>query len=258
MQEIILDSETMKYKNFSPQFWELLSKALDQELKTNSNPVAAFDADGTLWDIDLGETFFKWQIANSGLPHLPADPWKYYCDWKNSGDPRPAYLWLAQINQDQQFEQVQAWAEAAVKAHEPLPIFPDQMKLIAWLLERNVQVYIITASIKWAVEPGVLRLGLKHDNVLGVATKVEDGVVTDIQDGLITYREGKPTALSERTSGRKPFFACGNTMGDLALLESATRLQMAVGAARPEQELFETEENLRLEAKSRGWLVHQF
>ncbi len=248
----------MKYKSFSPQFWEQLSKALDQELKTNSNPVAAFDADGTLWDIDLGESFFKWQIKNSQLPNMPADPWKYYRDWKNSGDPRPAYLWLAQINQDQKLEQVHAWAEAAAKSLEPLPIFPDQQKLIHWLLKNKVQVYIITASIKWAVEPGAQRLGLRFQDVLGVVTKVEDGVVTDHQDGMITYREGKPAALLEKTKGRKPFFACGNTMGDFALLESATRLQLAVGAAPEGHELFATEEKLREEAKSRNWFVHRF
>jgi len=248
----------MKYKNFSPQFWELLSKALDQELKTNSNPVAAFDADGTLWDIDLGESFFKWQIENSRLPQLPADPWKYYRDWKNSGDPRPAYLWLAQINQDQKLEQVHTWAESAVKAHEPLPIFPDQLKLIQWLLKNKVQVYVITASVKWAVQPGAKRLGLDFDNVLGVATKIEDGVVTDIQEGVVTYREGKPAALLEQTKGRRPFFACGNTMGDFALLESATQLKLAVGAAAKGHELFATEEKLREEAKSKNWQIHQF
>ncbi len=255
---MILDLELMKYKSFSAQFWEQLSKALDQELKTNSNPVAAFDADGTLWDTDLGESFFKWQIENSQLPNLPANPWKYYQDWKNSGDPRPAYLWLAQINQDQTLEQVQSWADLAVKSQEPLPVFPDQRKLIEWLLKNKVQVYVITASIKWSVEPGAKRLGLRHEDVLGVRTRVDEGVITDQQDGLITYREGKPEALLQATKGRKPFFACGNTMGDFALLESATRMQLAVGAASEGHELFETEEKLRFEARSRNWNIHRF
>jgi HAD superfamily phosphoserine phosphatase-like hydrolase len=248
----------MKYKSFSAQFWEQLSKALDQELKTNSKPVAAFDADGTLWDTDLGESFFKWQIENSHLPNLPANPWKYYCDWKNSGDPRPAYLWLAQINQDQKLTQVHEWAESALKSIDPVPIFPDQQKLIQWLLKNKVQVYIITASVKWAVEPGAKRLGLKYEDVLGVRTRVDDGVVTDHQEGLITYREGKPEALLQVTNGKKPFFACGNTMGDFALLESATRMQLAVGAAPKGHELFETEEKLRSEARSKNWLIHHF
>lgn len=248
----------MKYKNFSKEFWDLLSKAIDQELKSNSRPVAAFDADGTLWDTDLGENFFKWQIKNSHLPNLPSDPWKYYRDWKESGDPRPAYLWLAQINQGQKFSQVQTWAEQAVKHHEPLPIFAEQAKLVQFLQEKKVEVFIVTASIKWAVEPGAQRLGVTTDQVLGIQTEIENERVTDQQHGIITYREGKPAALLEATGGRKPFFCCGNTMGDFALLESATRLRLAVGAAKKGEELFATEEELRSKALEKNWFIHQF
>ncbi len=248
----------MKYKSFPEEFWGLLSKALEQELKINPRPVAAFDADGTLWDIDLGESFFKWQIDHANLPNLPANPWKYYRDWKESGDPRPAYLWLAQINQGQTLTQVREWAESSVRSLEPLPIFPDQKKLIRWLLDHKVEVYIVTASVKWAVEPGANRLGLRFDNVLGIQTQIEGDVVTDEQCGVITYREGKAEAILEATDGRRPFFASGNTMGDYSLLQSATQLRMAVGAAPEGHELFETEEKLRSEAHAKGWLIHQF
>jgi phosphoserine phosphatase len=153
---------------------------------------------------------------------------------------------------------VHAWAEAAAKSHEPLPIFPDQLKLIEWLLKNKVEVYIITASIQWAVQPGAKRVGLKYDDVIGVATQVKNGIVTNQQAGTITYREGKPAALLERTKNRKPFFACGNTMGDFALLESATQLRLAVGATNEGHELFATEEKLRQESKTRGWEIHRF
>lgn len=248
----------MKYKNFPSEFWDLLSKGLAEEKKTNPRPVAAFDADGTLWDTDLGESFFKWQIANSNLPNLPEDPWRHYRDWKESGDPRPAYLWLAQINKGQTLAQVRDWAEKAVRDSEPLPIFPEKKKLIQWLLEHGVEVYIVTASIKWAVEPGALRLGLQHEHVLGIRTKIENGIVTDVQDGVITYREGKAEAIFAHTGGRAPFFAAGNTMGDYALLKSATQLALASGAAPKGHELFETEENLRQKAREHGWWIHQF
>jgi HAD superfamily phosphoserine phosphatase-like hydrolase len=248
----------MKYKNFPVEFWDLLSKALEEERKINPNPVAAFDADGTLWDTDLGESFFKWQIANSNLPDLPKDPWRHYRDWKESDDPRPAYLWLAQINKGQTLKQVQAWAESAVKAVEPLPVFEEQKKIIKWLLEQKVEIYVVTASVKWAVEPGALRLGLNYDNVLGIQTQIKDGIVTDHQEGVITYREGKAEAIRKATGGRSPFFASGNTMGDFALLESATQLRLAVGAAPEGHELFATEEKLRTEAKFLKWFIHKF
>jgi len=247
----------MKYKSFPQNFWTQFSKALDQELKINSRPVAAFDADGTLWNADLGEAFFKWQIQNSALPNLPPDPWDYYRQEKEADDPSPAYLWLAQINHGQSLQQVQTWAESAVKAQEPLPIFEDVQRLIEWLHNQKVEVYIVTASVKWAVEPGARRLGVDADHVLGVSTRIQDGMVQHQQDGLITYREGKAQALQQKT-GRKAFLCCGNTMGDFALLESASQLRLAVGAAPTGHELFDTEERLRQEAQRRGWLSHQF
>jgi phosphoserine phosphatase len=248
----------MNYKSFSPSFWEHLSKCLDQELAVNKNPVAAFDADGTLWDTDLGEAFFKWQIKNSGLPDLPADPWKHYRDMKASGDPRPAYLWLAQINQGQKFSDVQNWANRCVEQMQPLPIFEDQKKLIELFLKNNVQIYIVTASVKWAVEPGARFLGLQDSNVLGVATTVENGIVTYKNSGEITYREGKLIALLNQTKGVKPFFASGNSPGDSSLLGAATRLSLVVGATKPGHELFLSEEKLREEGRSKNWWVHKF
>jgi len=247
----------MKYKNFPQEFRNKISQGLDQELKNHSRAIAAFDADGTLWDIDMGESFFKWQINNCDLSDLPADPWKHYRDWKASGDPRPAYLWLAQINSGISLAQVREWAEQAVQSLEPLPIFEDQKKLIEWLLQNKVEVFVVTASVKWAVEPGAKRLGLDFEHVLGVATETKNHLVTKSQDGLITYKEGKAEALLQKTK-QKPFLACGNTTGDLALLQSASQIAMAVGAAPQGHELFATEEKLRQKAIKQGWMIHQF
>ncbi len=251
----------MKYKNFPQEFWKNFESSLNQELKSNSRPIAAFDADGTLWDLDLGEDFFQWQIQHCAgqfkFP-IPEDPWVHYRNMKASGDPRPAYLWLAQINQGLPIETIQAWAEQAVQSQEPLAIFPDQRKLIEWLQQKGVEIFVITASVKWAVEAGAARLGIPADHVLGVATTIENGLITTQQAGTITYREGKIQALLEKTKGLKPFLSCGNTMGDIALLENSTQLSLAVGTAINGQELFETEEKLREQARQKNWLIHQF
>lgn len=248
----------MKYKNWSDEIWKRLTTALDEELRTNPRPIAAFDADGTLWDTDLGESFFKYQIANSKLPGLPTDPWRHYRDWKESGDPRPAYLWLAQINAGQKIAQVKSWARESVAQSSPLPVFHEQKKWIEHMLSRGVEVYVVTASIKWAVEPGAARLGLPEDRVIGIRTRVMDGIVGSEQEGPISYREGKVEALLHATGGRLPFFSSGNTMGDFALLGAATRLAMAVGAAPEGHELWKTEDELRSHAAEKGWLAHRF
>lgn len=254
----------MALKLWSAATWKSLESSLEKvlsETPKGQRPLAAFDADGTLWDTDLGENFFKFQIEHCGLKNLPPDPWSHYVKWKESGDPRPAYLWLGQISQGHSLLQVQKWAEQAVQKYNPLPVFSDQKKWIDLLLKNNVEIFVVTASIKWAVEPGAKRLGLDYEQVLGVETAVENGVLTDKAAGYMTYKEGKPAALLQVTGGRRPFFCSGNSTGDTALLASATHAALAVGAARPEthgEDLYQSEVGLREAAKKQGWLIHEF
>ncbi|MBC7372052.1 MAG: HAD-IB family phosphatase [Bdellovibrionaceae bacterium] len=248
----------MKYKAYSKEMWDRIYTALDYSLAKDSEPVAAFDADGTLWDIDLGETFFQHQIDNK-LVQLPADPWNYYQELKKkNGDPSEAYLWLAQINKGQKLETIRTWAEEGVKQQAPVPIFEEQRKLIDLLKSKGVQIFIVTASVKWAVEPGAKLLGLDADSVIGIETKTEDGVISDQQKGHITYQMGKVEALLERTGGKKPFLTSGNTMGDFQLLNTATDLAMAISAANQDDRLFKTEDDLQKIAQQKSWLHHRF
>src|SRR5258708_6380902 len=87
--------------------------------KNVSRPIAAFDAYGTLWDTDIGETFFLHQIKNCALPNMPKDPWKHYHDLKEVDRIR-AYYWLAQINMGQKLSQVRSWAQTSLQNAGPL------------------------------------------------------------------------------------------------------------------------------------------
>lgn len=248
----------MKYKAYSTEMWDRIYTALDFSLAKDSEPVAAFDADGTLWDIDLGETFFNYQIDNK-LVELPPEPWNYYQELKKkNGDPTEAYLWLAQINRGQNLETVRAWAEESVRQQAPLPIFEEQRKLVDLLKSKGVQIFIVTASVKWAVEPGAKLLGLDADSVIGIETTVNDGIVSGQQKGIVTYQMGKVEALLDRTAGKKPFLTVGNTMGDFQLLNTATDLAMAVSAANQDDGLFKTEADLQKIAQQKSWLHHRF
>jgi HAD superfamily phosphoserine phosphatase-like hydrolase len=248
----------MKYKAYSPEMWDRIQTSLDYALAKDSAPVAAFDADGTLWDIDLGENFFHYQIDNK-LVELPPDPWNYYQELKKkNNDPSEAYLWLAQINQGQKLEVVHQWAERAAQAGAPIPVFSEQRKIIELFKSKGVHIYIITASVKWAVEPGARLLGLTADHVIGVETQVDSGVITPVQKGIITYQMGKVEALLERTKGKQPFFASGNTMGDFQLLNSSTDLALAVSAANQDDRLFKAENDLQKIAAQKSWLQHRF
>lgn len=235
-----------------------ISDAIDKAVSETSGPlVAAFDADGTLWDTDMGENFFFHQIEQKLLKNLPPEPWEHYLRLKKEVSPQVAYLWLAQINAGQPLTQVRKWSEECVKAHSPLPIFNGQKKLIDLLHSKDVKVYVVTASIKWSVEPAAAIYGIPPDRVLGITTKIDGaGLVTTEQDGPITWREGKVEGLLRTTSGIRPFFCSGNTPGDLALLESATHVRLAMAASNGNPELFEDELRLVEIAKNKGWFYH--
>ncbi len=248
----------MNYKVFPEEYWQQLEATIVEIKKTGGDLIAAFDADGTLWDTDLGENFFNYQIESQSI-ELPSDPWNHYLDLKKvNNDPRPAYLWLAQINKNQNLDQIRQWADEAYNQIEPNPIFSEQKKLIDLLQSHNVKIYVVTASIKWAVEPGARALGLKNEQVIGVETMIENNIITDRPVYPVTYREGKIEALLKVTGNKRPFLCAGNTIGDFELLKSATHLRMAVSAASRDDRLFKSEAELLEKAKQLNWWSHRF
>jgi len=218
--------------------------------------VAAFDADGTLWNTDMGEAFFDYQIQHKLVP-LPKDPWGHYNHLKDSVSHTVAYLWLAQILKDVPLTQVREWAQSSFSA-KPVPVFDEVWKILEKLKQLQVEVYIVTASITWAVEPGARHLGLAADHVIGIETEVSNGIVTERPKGVITYREGKSQALLARTGGVAPYFAAGNTEGDRWLLEGSSDLRLVMSSAPENTENFPTEQTMLRLASERGWHSHRY
>lgn len=248
----------MNYKSFPPEYFTQVEKTLQQLKAANLPLIAAFDADGTLWDTDLGENFFQYQIDHKHV-ELPGDPWTHYLELKKvNGDPRDAYAWLAQINRGVSLSQLRTWAAAAFESIQPKPIFSEQKKLIDLLLSHGVQIYVVTASITWAVEPGATAIGLKCENVIGVETAVRDGIITTEKLLPITYRTGKVEALLLKTGGKIPFLCSGNTIGDYELLAVASHHQLAVTAASRDDKLFKAENELQTIATEKNWWRHRF
>lgn len=248
----------MNYKNYPEIYWQQIKTTIQDLKNSNQALIAAFDADGTLWDTDLGENFFQYQIDNKLVP-LPEDPWKHYFEMKKiNNDPRAAYAWLAQINAGQNINTVKMWSQTAFERIQPKPLFSEQKKLIDLLLENSVQIYIVTASIKWAVEPGARALGLTDSQVIGIETLISNDLVTTEVLTPITYRQGKVEALLNKTQKQFPFLASGNTIGDLELLQSATHIKLAVSAASRDDRLFKTENELQNIAAEKQWWGHRF
>jgi HAD superfamily phosphoserine phosphatase-like hydrolase len=233
-----------------------LKDAIRLGLAEGAAPIAAFDADGTLWGTDVGENFFQFQIDRQLVP-LPEDPWAAYEGMKEKSHPE-AYLWLAQILKGRPLKEVRDWAREAVASYPGgLPVFPWMRDLITFLREAGVEIYVVTASITWAVEPAAALLGIPADRVVGVETAVENGLVTANQHGPITWREGKVEGLLQRTQGRRPFFAAGNTMGDFQLIECATHIHVVNATVARGHENYATEQELARLGGERNWHVLQ-
>lgn len=239
-------------KSLSPTNITGLLNEVRDAVQNGAQKIAAFDADGTLWDTDIGESFFKFQIENKVISDLPKDPWNHYQNW-HEREPEKAYLWLAQISKGVPITTVREWAKSAVNKNSPLPIFKHMASLIRGLKDLGVNVYIVTASVKWAVEPAAELLGIPEENVLGIETEVHGGIVTDKQKGPITWRAGKSEALRIRTRDKRPVLAAGNTLGDLDLIASATHFPIAHVSVSSDRSIYKTERDLLTFAKERGW-----
>ena len=234
---------------------------IDRSLERLPGPaVAAFDADGTLWSSDMGTFLFDYQIRKGLLPNLPPHPYKHYHKMASVGGVKgqtQAYLWLAQINAGQRLSVVRKWAREALEAlpsQPSLAFFPEQKIIIDHLHQKGVEVFVVTASVKWSVEPAAeLYYNIDRDHVIGVSTEVVDGVITDKPSGPITYLGGKVVALLQHTRGVKPFFCSGNTEADLPLLESATDLRLAVSSVPKVHENYRTEQVMQKVARQNNW-----
>lgn len=248
----------MKYKPFSNDFLTQVENFILKKKESNTQPlIAAFDADGTLWDTDLGEHFFSYIIKHSLVP-LPKKPMDFYLD-KKMTNPVEAYYWLAQILKNKPLALIKAWAQEAFNTLKPFPFFEAQTQLIKLLLQNNVQIYIVTASVKWAVEPGARFLGLNDTSVIGIETEVIKELITDTPLLPATYRAGKPHALFLKTNGIQPFLCLGNSMGDYELLKSSSLFSVAIrSGAKKGTPLYVQEELLQQKCKAENWISHSF
>jgi phosphoserine phosphatase len=244
-------------KPFEPGFFERLKGELKKIADSvDQKPIAAFDGDGTLWDVDHGDSFLLHQIAKSALKNLPPEPWKHFKKLRRSHREQ-AYLWTVQINQGVTLEQLRNWSFDYFKSLSQFPFFQGQKDLICWLQELDFEIYIVTMSMTWAIEPLAEHLKINPENVLGFETQVNKGRISDSPIKDLPCDQHKPKTLLKSTGGIRPTFCCGNTMSDFELLRSATHLRFAISAQTESEENYQTERELQEKAKQLGWFTYR-
>ncbi len=227
---------------------------LDPILKnTEKNYVAAFDADGTCWSSDVGRDFFTYEVESQKF-NSDSVSWKQFNEIEKNQSIDEALWWVCQIHDGFLEQDVLTWAREALEAYPPQIIEPVH-EVIQYLNENNVEVYIVTASVKWAIQPAAHLISVDPTHILGVETQVIDGKITSIRKPPLTWDKGKPEALNKHTGGKPIIFAAGNSFADFPLLESSEGLKLAVHKSEVGTNLELSERRLQAKAKENNWLM---
>ena len=234
-------------ENFLKQIQEKISDSL----KNTSYPIAAFDADGTLWPTDVGKGFFHYQAKKNVLKDK--DPLGSFNRIRDQYGKNIALRFPAQAQAGLSLDQLNEIIAGFFKEN-PLKVFVFQKKLIEWLHQKNIPVFIVSASLKWVLDYALKSYPIPKENIIGVQTLVEKGVITDKLVLPASIHKDKPLALKKHTEGRPPLFASGNTLSDQALLESATGISLVVASTKEGERNWESERKLLQLAKERSWL----
>jgi phosphoserine phosphatase len=107
----------------------------------------------------------------------------------------------------------------------------ESVELISALRERRFEIWAVSGSNKWSVEPVFDRLGIPAGRVIGIELEVRDGVLSDRTDGPIPIRAGKIDALHHRTPA-VPLLAASDSKNDIPLLLSSAGLKVRVNSRK--------------------------
>ncbi len=130
---------------------------------------------------------------------------------------RFGYTWSATAYAGHTLEEVTQWAEASYAENIAPHRFAGMEALLQGLMAAGWDVFVVSASPRWAVLPGTDRIGVPRDRVLAIEVEIVDGRLTGRPRPGITQGPGKVTRI-QRDIGRVPVFGAGNSVDDLPML----------------------------------------
>jgi len=213
------------------------------------------DADGTLWDTDVGDEFFRYQIEH-GVNGITSDHWSVY-QAMFMNNPAKAYSWLAQINAGLSVEKLREIADDFCRRRRKFPYFEEMKDYLANFQDKGMEIYVVSASVRWALEPFVEKMGLDRQKILAMETKVRDGIITDEPISPLPFGVGKILAVREKI-GCEPKIAFGNTMGDLDMLKAAVEPVVVTSHTPKGHNLSISEKCLQRIARKNSWRIWTF
>ena len=229
---------------------ENIKNKIKKAAKKTKKPFAAFDADGTLWPHDIGKKFFHYQVMNNLLE--VSNPQKKFDHILQHKGKKAALIWLAQIQAGISVEKLKQQVKCFLQKN-PFKVFLFQKQLVDWLVTENIQVFIVSSSLKWVLEEALKVYNIPLENIIGVETKINRKIITNKLVLPAPIHKDKVKAFQSRTNKALPLFVAGNTLADQALLELASDVRLVVTTASPEQRNYDSERKLLKIAKTRNW-----
>lgn len=234
------------------QVLQELKNRLSDIIKKVEQPIVAFDADGTLWPHDVGRLFFKYQVDKGFFKKNISDPHGEFNNICKTKGHTEALLWVAKIQKGVSLKTLNQEVQEFLQAHS-FKTFLFQRDLINYLIRKKVQVFIVSASLKWILDNALQGYNIPVKNIIGVETKIEQGIITDQIIFPVSVHKQKAEAFLTRTKGVKPCFVAGNTLSDESLLELSSHLRLVVATAQKGEKNYQTETSLLKIAKNKKW-----
>jgi len=251
----------MPFNRWNPEIKKKIDAFIEKSRQEKGRKIAVFDADGTVWNHDVGEGFFQYQIKNRLIPpkNYPSgvDLWQKYLKGTEV-DAKKTYSWLAQLQNGVPESELRKWCRNFFEKTFRTSVHMEMAKLILALRREDFEVWLCSASMRWAVEPGAMALQIDQNKVVAIETEVAGGVVTDRLIEPVPFKEGKRKALEKALGGKPPLFVAGNSNGDTAMLEYARDFRLVTASSTPGGLHYESEQALQKIAKERGWPIQDF
>ena len=226
---------------FSPSAQQFLDSVLALQPR-----LAVFDCDGTLWNLDSGEGFFYWEMAQGLLPQKIADWARARYEDYRAGRVGEEQMCGEMVTIHEGIEDA-VLAEAAERyfAQHVVPrIFPEMLELVRRLTAAGCEIWAVSSTNDWVINAAARSFGIALNHVLAASVRRENGRATNRLVRVPTDQL-KAAAIRE-VIGRTPDAVFGNSMHDAAMLELA-RHAFAVNPNRDLEQL----------ACERGWSVYR-
>jgi phosphoserine phosphatase len=107
----------------------------------------------------------------------------------------------------------------------------ESVELIRALTERRFDIWAVSGSNKWSVEPVVRALGIPAERVIGIELEVQNGVLTELTAGPVPIRAGKIDAL-RRLTNTVPLLAASDSKNDIPLLLYSAGLKIRINSRK--------------------------